>query len=207
MEKYICGGFETNTYLITKNNECIIVDPGLEFYYHKEEVLSKYKVVAILLTHGHKDHIDSIGDFDCPIYIHKEEYKFLTDILYSRYENKNHIRFNFEKLNLIQIEEGHLKISNFDIEVIYTPGHTIGGVCYLYNDKLFTGDTVFCGTVGRTDLPSGNFETLEKSLLKLIKLFKNKDIKIYPGHEESSNFKKEMLNNYYFQSVCNNYKI
>lgn len=78
IEKIVTGTFFTNTYIVSNHGKCVIVDPGLDFKEAAEELKRQYEVVAILLTHGHMDHIDGIRYFDCPIYIHEKELDFLT---------------------------------------------------------------------------------------------------------------------------------
>ena len=93
------------------------------------------------------------------------------------------------------IQEGHKQIGPFEFDVYETPGHTMGSVIYAFDHDMFTGDTLFKGTVGRTDLYGGNFSTLKQSL-KLFRTF-NKNYNIYPGHDEFTTLEKEIAKNPY----------
>lgn len=198
MKKITTGKFETNTYILDSGSECILIDPGFDIANYFDDI-SKYKVVAILLTHCHCDHIDGIGMFDCPIYIHAQDfdglsnhnnlYKLLGDIP----------SFDISKLNIIQIHGGDtLQISKFNIEVIHTPGHTKGSCCFLHKDTLYTGDTLFKNSIGRTDFPTGDHKMILESIKNLTNGMDNK-IRICPGHGENSTIKDEKKNNLFLK--------
>ena len=184
------GMFQTNSYVITNdNNEAIIIDPTFDFYEESIKLKSKYQVKAILLTHAHLDHIDGIRYFlDVPIYISKEELYILNDPnnnLYMEFFG-NDTPFDTNKLNLNLIEdEKTLNLIGYDIEVIKTPGHTIGGLSYKIDNYLFTGDTLFKNSIGRWDFPTGNYHVLMMSIKKLITKYKE-NLLCYPGHDDSS---------------------
>lgn len=199
MKKYILGDFEVNTYLLTNKGFCYIIDPG---YISNDliEDLKKYKLLGVILTHGHLDHIDAIENFNCPIYIHKNDLICLKDERYSCYYLSNKRRsYKLENLD-IKILDDHsiLDFADEKIEVIYTPGHTNGSICLKYKDKLFSGDTLFKGSIGRTDLPSGDMKKMKKSLETLLETLPDY-IKVYPGHGENTTIKFERNNNYYYQ--------
>ncbi len=166
------GELRTNCYIITDNDEAIVVDPGFE----TEKIashLKKIKVKAIILTHGHYDHATEAFKLKeitgASVLIHKDDEAMMVFTTQKRadgYLNDNET-----------FEIGHL---TFDI--IWTPGHTPGGIC-LYSKKeniLISGDTLFAGTYGRTDLPGSSQAQMELSLKKLLKLPPN--TKVYPGH-------------------------
>ena len=201
IKKYTIGSFETNTYIITKGNKCVIVDPALSFNLLLDEIKG-YEVVAILLTHGHLDHIDGIGFVDAPIYISSYDLVNLSDYSYSLYSLVGIIpSYNFNELKINTLEDNDIiYFGDFTFKVIHTPGHTKGSVCYLYYDNLFTGDTLFKESIGRTDLPGGSYKDINKSLEKLIHSV-NGHVKIYPGHGENSNFKAEKENNPYLLKI------
>lgn len=164
------GELQTNCYILTYNDEVIIIDPGDE-----AEKINKYikgNVVAILLTHHHFDHIGAL------LYL-KDKYK--CDV--------------YDYFNL---REGKHKITNFEFEIIYTKGHTDDSITYyFYKDNvMFTGDFLFKGTIGRTDLESGNMDEMINSLNKIKKYDSN--IKIYPGHGDATTLGFEIKNNLYF---------
>ncbi len=196
IKKIITGDFDTNTYLITKDKKCIIIDPGLDFLSTATKIKSEYEVEAILITHGHMDHIDGIQFFDVPVYFPKGDEEFLYDetlSLYRMFGQKS--PFLHSKLDLILVEDGfEFQLLGTSFHVLHTPGHTRGSVCYLTNGVLFSGDTLFHLSVGRTDFPTGNSKSLLASLKKIIKYCKD-TVVIYPGHSEETTIHEERLNN------------
>ena len=198
IEKIVTGSFFTNTYIISNEGKCVIVDPGLGFSKAAEEIKQKYDVEAILLTHGHMDHIDGIKYFDVPIYIHKLDEDFLfnpTLSLYNMFNQKT--PFNKGSLKINNVEDGmELNLIGYRFKVLHTPGHTRGSVCYLYGDKLLSGDTLFNMSTGRTDFPTGSSLDLRKSLSKIIEVCSD-NTAVYPGHEAKTSIKNERKNNPY----------
>lgn len=191
------GAFETNTYLITKGDKAVIIDPGLNFKSILEEV-NKYQIEAILITHGHIDHIDGIGYIDAPIYVGKEDLINFTDLSRSLYKMTN-VKPNYEanKLNLISVCDNEIiNLENFSFKAIHTPGHTEGSYCYLYYDNLFSGDTLFNGSIGRVDFPTGSMKKMKGSLNKIVSLCSDNVI-VYPGHDEKTTIKNEKKHNIY----------
>lgn len=191
------GAFETNTYLITKNDRAVLVDPGLDFLSILDEV-KQYKIEAILITHGHVDHIDGCGYIDAPIYVGKEDLINFSDYSRSLY-NMCYMKPSFDvgKLNLIGVSDNEIiKLENFTFKAIHTPGHTDGSYCYLYFDNLFSGDTLFKNSIGRVDFPTGSSKKMRESLKKIISLFPD-NIKVYPGHDEKTTIKNEKKSNMY----------
>ena len=195
IKKYVAGPFMTNTYLIINDKKGIIVDPtiGLEKYI---DDIKKFDITAILLTHCHIDHIASAHLFDAPIYMSKIDAINIKDNRINL-SNTFGIPFIFPSNNIIGLDDEVLSLNNLKIECILTPGHTSGGMCFLINDSLFSGDTLFQVGIGRTDFPTGNMNDLKRSLLKLKLLPKN--TKIYPGHGELSTLEFELKYNPYLK--------
>lgn len=195
IKTYVAGPFMTNTYLIINDKKGIIVDPtiGLEKYI---DDIKKINITAILLTHCHIDHIASAHLFDAPIYMSKIDAINIKDNRINL-SNTFGIPFIFPSNNIIGLDDEVLSLNNLKIECILTPGHTSGGMCFLINDSLFSGDTLFQVGIGRTDFPTGNMNDLKKSLLKLKCLPKN--TKIYPGHGELSTVEFELKYNHYLK--------
>jgi len=190
-----------NCYFIEDKGSCYIVDPGGE----KEKLINyvkenKLMVVGILLTHAHIDHICAIDAFKAPIYIHRKEYEIFIDNYNSGFKNfGKEVPFDLDKLRIILIRDNDvLPLNDKKIKVIYTPGHTIGGVCYKFGDDLYTGDTLFQGSVGRWDLPTGSLQDLRKSVVHLIDS-QNENIRVHPSHGESTTIGEEIRNNYFYK--------
>lgn len=191
------GDFETNTYLITKNDRAVLVDPGLDFLSILDEI-KEYKIEAILITHGHIDHIDGCGFIEAPIYVGKEDLINFSDLSRSLY-NMTYMRpsYNVKKLNLIGVSDNEIiKLENFTFKAIHTPGHTEGSYCYLYFDNLFSGDTLFKNSIGRVDFPTGSGKKMKESLKKIVSTFPD-TIKVFPGHDEKTTIKNEKKSNMY----------
>ena len=197
IKKFTIGAFETNTYLITKGEKAILVDPGLDFVSILDEV-KKYQVLAVLITHAHVDHIDGCGYIYAPIYVGKEDiinFNDLSKSLYSMAYMKP--SYNSKNLNIIGVSDNEIiNIDEFSFKVIHTPGHTEGSVCYLYYDNLFSGDTLFSGSIGRVDFPGGSMKKMKESLKKL-KSNCSDNIVVYPGHEGKTTMKTEKKSNIY----------
>ena len=199
MKKIVGGfGFDSNCYIISRFDECVIIDPSSEVSQIKEAI-KDMTLTAILLTHGHLDHVDAIGAFDVPVYIHEKELPLLKDNQLNGY-NSFKMKPSFE-LNKIEFRlvKDHDKIPLADeaIEVIHTPGHTIGSVTYYYKDKLYTGDTLFMGSIGNYTFPTGNLNDIKRSILHLMQTYPA-NTKIYPGHGESTTIRQEAKSNPYY---------
>jgi len=184
------GRFKTNCYILfdSKHKKALIVDPGGNID-NFENIISDYSVEYILITHGHFDHILCAKKYKditkAKIVISEADKEFLEkdELNLSKRFLKNGF---LEKFSAdILVNDGDvLPFSEEFIEVISTPGHTIGSVCYKIRNVIFSGDTIFCGTYGHTGFPTGSESLMKKSLKKLYSL--NVDFKIYPGHSKST---------------------
>ncbi len=187
-------------YFDEKTKDGVIIDPG----YYRPDLLTQISdnninVKGILLTHGHYDHmygaLELKNKFNCQIYSGEKETVVTNDpnvSFTSRTDGRKFVADVLLKDNEV-VEIGSIKL-----KVISTPGHTPGGVCY-YDDKtgvLFTGDTLFKGTFGRTDFPYGSFDELKNSLLRLFELPEH--VQVFPGHMEFSTIGDEKRTNRLF---------
>ena len=185
------GDYQTNCYIIrdAASKTCFVIDPG----YQPETVLDRVRalgleVEAILLTHGHFDHVGGVAaiaaDTDCEVYIHAAELNMppmmtAGRLFYTRTYAQGDV----------------LELAGLTIEVMDTPGHTPGSVCLLVEDAMFAGDTLFAGSCGRTDLPGGNSADMKRSLRRLAQL--NKNYSVFPGHGPFSTLEEERRQNPY----------
>lgn len=200
------GLVQANCYIVSNNqNECAIIDPGGEtekiINYIKE---NKLEPKMILLTHGHFDHIASVWDlideYNLPVYAQKEDIEMLENINIALCSMTS-IYFNYKPgLQYNGIDDNDVvKLGELEFKLIHTPGHSKGSCCYAVEDVLFTGDTLFCGDIGRTDLYGGDYNTIKNSLKKISELDKN--YIVYPGHGGSSTIENEKKNNPYIGQV------
>lgn len=199
--KHVSRYMQANCYLVDYDGNGIIIDPCV----NANIVLKNYEgnIKGIFLTHVHFDHFEEIKSYlknDIKIYMHKLGFDKLFDPMKncSIYAN-NQISINLPKDQIIFVQDGlNIEISkNFNVKVIATPGHTDCGVCYTVNDHMFTGDTLFKNTVGRTDLYSSNTAKMYDSLSKLNHIKSN--YFILPGHGEQTTLDDEKSNNIYFR--------
>lgn len=185
-------GLAQNCWILINGEEAVVIDPGCKTPEPILEILkNRAKIVAILLTHNHFDHVRTIKELykktNAPIFIHKNDAEVIEKgwiALEKIQKPKNAVGVSTQK-----IEDGEiLDFGGMKIEVIATPGHTHGSCCFLVGDKLFSGDTLFRENVGRTDLAGGEEKDLKTSLAKLLEL--PNETKIYPGHDKNWTIKK-----------------
>ena len=175
---------DNNAYMLIERGHCIVIDPS-SYGQTIENYINEHKLIfdGILLTHGHFDHIESANElmtkFKVNAYCHKSD-----EIVVNKYNCAEMMSNpNFKPLSdsYIYFNQKELKIKNFKLEVLFTPGHTAGSVCYHYQHYFFTGDTIFYDSVGRWDLPTGNQKQLFDSIKKFMNVVKHDDL-ILPGH-------------------------
>lgn len=198
------GLIGANAYLLIDeaSKEAAIIDLGGDYHAIFDEI-ENYgaKLKYILNTHGHFDHImgeyDAQKEFDVPVYIHENDL-YLAQNLPLQLERFGFVN-NQESPENIQTftEKDVFKLGDTEIKVIHTPGHTPGSVCFLTGSSLFSGDTLFYTSVGRTDFEGGSFAQLSNSIKeKLFKLDDNVDV--YPGHDSKTSIGYEKKYNCYF---------
>ncbi len=187
------GAYQTNCYIAwgDDSDACIVVDPG----YEPERVLAQVKrqgktIAAILLTHGHFDHVGGVKEIaaetDCKVYICPE------DLSMPRQMTAGPLYYTHTYGEGDVVQEAGLTI-----RVLHTPGHTQGSVCLTVEDVMFSGDTLFQDSCGRTDLPGGNWAQIYASLKRLAAL--PEDYKVFPGHGPSTTLKEERMYNPYMR--------
>lgn len=193
----------TNSYIMIneKTGECIVTDPAACPAEFVHEIQSQdLKVKAVLLTHGHFDHILGLDDF-CkeflvPVYAHKAEEPILKDprLNLSGMAGRQYVFAGAE-----YVEDGEeMELAGLKFRVLHTPGHTAGGCCYYFYEEgvLISGDTLFCASIGRTDFPTGSSSQLVRSVRE--KLFVlPEETRVYPGHMEETTIGFEKKNNPY----------
>lgn len=202
------GGLETNCYLVLNEDsgDCLVVDPAAE----PERVIAALKtlnrngggpkVTGIVNTHGHADHIGANArikkEFSCPVYVHRLD----APLLVSPAQNLSASLY-FEEIKSpaadVLVEEGDVLPNN--LKVIHTPGHTPGSICLVGDSFVLSGDTLFCGSVGRWDLLGGDERTLMQSLKKLTKLPAH--FIFYPGHGPSCTIGNELKHNPFLAGI------
>ena len=193
------GAYQTNCYIVQNGANCVIIDPG----YEPDTILrflqaQNLTADAILLTHGHFDHVGAVEKLveatGCTLWMSEGDWS----------QKRNPITAYFYPIancdfTEVQFcEEGEeIPAAGLSFSVMATPGHTHGSVCYRCGDALFSGDTLFAGSCGRTDLPGGNWATIQESLLRLAELPEN--LTVYPGHGEATTIEKEKRQNPYLR--------
>ena len=196
----VLGALQTNCYFVINGSQAIIIDPGAQPSVIKKVIdENKLTVTHILLTHGHSDHIGAVGEIkDCTgakICIHADDADMLTDPKknLSVYMGEPYTTY---KADIILRDGDEFEAAGMRVKVIHTPGHTPGGVCYIIENEMFTGDTLFNMSIGRADFPGSSPEALDNSVVNVLgKIEKN--YRVYPGHGPASALQQEQLMNPY----------
>ena len=187
------GAYQTNCYLVWDENSatCVVIDPG----YEPDTILLEAKklgkeIAAILLTHGHFDHVGAVKDLvaetGCPVYLCPEDLSMPSQMTAGPLYYTNTYG-----------EGDRLELAGLSFKVLHTPGHTPGSVCLMCENVIFSGDTLFWGSCGRTDLPGGSWSTIRVSLKRLAEL--SGDYDVYPGHGDATKLSFERNFNPYLR--------
>ncbi len=195
------GDYQTNCYIVREagSQSCAVIDPG----FTPERVLrflqeKNLTVDAVLLTHGHFDHVGGVEAIvkatGCALWMSQSDW--------SQFKTPENLFFyplancDFTEVSFCE-EAERITAGGVTFAVMETPGHTRGSVCYACEDALFSGDTLFAGSCGRTDLPGGDWSTIRQSLARLTQL--EGDYTVYPGHGESTTLERERMYNPYMK--------
>lgn len=189
--------WESNSYLLVENGKAMLIDAGASLEKIAEALgREQAELVGILLTHGHFDHILSIDalreKYSVPVYVHEADATMLTDGRLNAFTYFFGRERTWHPAERLLSDKDRIPFGDKKISVISTAGHTRGSVCYLVDDLLFSGDTIFADGYGRTDLSGGNFEELSRSLQTLFTF--PKSLRVYSGHGMSATLGDIMRN-------------
>jgi glyoxylase-like metal-dependent hydrolase (beta-lactamase superfamily II) len=206
IDSLVLGSYQTNCYILREEElagDCLVVDTGLEAG-SLSDFLSEHNLspVAVVLTHGHADHIRGVALLrdkfpGIKVYIHKLDSEMLTGAV-SNLSLMEGIRFSTEPADFTLEEGDVVEQAGIKLKVLHTPGHTAGGIC-LYSEEegiVFSGDTLFCAGVGRTDFPGGSMTRLIKSIREKLLGLPDETV-VYPGHGPVTTISQEKANNPY----------
>ncbi len=188
------GVYAANCFILMDEDtkETAVIDPGGD----SEDLIKAVnemdaKVKYILLTHGHTDHTGAAvqlqEEYNVPIYISEKDYRMM--------ENGEYIYGDvIGKVDKFLNEGDTFKIGSIEIKCIHTPGHTPGGICFMVEDVVFTGDTLFAGSIGRTDLAGGDFDAIISNIKNKLMILPD-NITVLPGHGPQSSIGRERVHN------------
>ena len=198
IQTLVVGPLQVNCYIVYEHQSCVVIDPGFE----PERIIKTCEqlglnIEAILLTHGHFDHVGGVQPLvqatGCALWMSQGDWSQVRNPM-------NDYLYPIANCDFTEVqfcEDGQvIRAADLAFSVLETPGHSWGSVCYRCGDAIFSGDTLFAGGCGRTDLPGGDWNTIRESLRRLADLPGNADV--YPGHGESTTLDNERRNNPYF---------
>lgn len=214
IRSFVAPMFATNCWILAsaKGSECIIVDPGMTDISAEVEMIIEeegLKPVAALLTHGHLDHTFSVkplaDGYGIPAYIHPEDRRFIADpigIHGAQFAESLAGMSFFEPEKVELLKDGSiLDLVGLTIKAIHAPGHTRGSLMFTVNDELLiSGDVLFAGSIGRTDLPTGSSSDMKQTLKKKV-LTLDDDLRVLPGHGGETTIKYERKTNPYLKEL------
>jgi hydroxyacylglutathione hydrolase len=204
INRLILGDFETNCYVLRDNSaasDCVIIDTGLEAGALLEFLeANKLNPAALILTHGHADHIAGVEPVrkkfpSIQVYIHKLDSNMLTSAA-ANLSILTGVSLTARKADILVDEGDIIEKAGIKLRVLHTPGHTPGGIC-LYCEKeniVFVGDTLFAGSIGRTDFPNGDMKQLISGIKSKLFVLSEKTI-AYPGHGPETTIGQEKAEN------------
>ncbi|HHV65842.1 MAG TPA: MBL fold metallo-hydrolase [Peptococcaceae bacterium] len=196
IESIITPGMGVNCYLVScdKTKKAILVDPGAGGKKILDWIKGKgFEITTIVLTHGHFDHIGAVDflrkELGVKVAIHGDDAEMLTN------PQKNLSYFTgltikLQPAEILLKDKQELVVGKMTIKILHTPGHTPGGICLLTPEGLLSGDTLFNGSIGRTDFPGGDMKQLIKSIKEKLMVLED-DLSVYPGHEAVTTIGRE----------------
>ncbi len=198
------GHIQSNCYMISTDKAALVIDPGFNSVvvtdFLKE---AKDKERFILLTHAHFDHIGGALNLrnatNTKIAIGNKDNPVLSNTHYNL-SDRFHAKLEPFSADLLLSDQQIITVGDITIKTIFTPGHTAGGVCYLIEDKLFSGDTLFYRSIGRTDFYDGNYSDIEKSIKKLYNTLPDTTV-VFAGHGEKTTIGEEKYENPYIRGI------
>lgn len=204
IKRLVTGTIEENCYLLSKGKEALIVDPGAD----TDKIIAaidqkQVRPIAILLTHTHYDHIGAVDElrarYVIPLYVHPAEKEWLGDPSKNLSADKRK-PVTAKPAEKYLVEDTLYQIGLFHFKVLHTPGHSPGGVSFWFEDEgiVLTGDALFGGSIGRTDLSGSEPEKLIPSIQRHLFTLPDETI-VYPGHREKTTIGHEKKSNPYFQ--------
>lgn len=204
IESIPLGHIGANCYMLSSENAAIVIDPGKSSQYVENFLLANSaEQRIILLTHAHFDHIGAADELrnktGVKIAIGKKDAKALGNT-YLTLSDRFRARVKPFDVDIMLSDGEKILIGDINIKAIETPGHTPGGMCFYIENCLFSGDTLFFDSVGRTDFPGSDYTQLRNSLSKLFTYFED-DVKVYPGHGEATTIGRERCFNPFVREI------
>jgi len=200
LKKVVVSVYETNCYIVGCPDTRLgaVIDPGDDGDYIIDQIKRvELDIKYIILTHGHIDHINAVSDIKnfsgADVLIHEKDKEMLT----SSFGNLSAFTGNTIsqlKADKVLNDGDEIKVGNLTFQVIHTPGHTPGSICLKTGDYIFSGDTLFAGSIGRTDFPGGSYRDIIRSIKEKLMIFEG-DILVLPGHGPETTLENEKIFN------------
>lgn len=206
IDTIVTPGMGVNCYLVScdKTKKAVLIDPGAGSKRISEWLKEKdLDIELIILTHGHYDHIGAVeylrNELNVKVAIHQDDAEMITDPA-KNFSKLLGLNISLHPADIILQDNQEISVGEMTIKILHTPGHTPGGICILTEQGVFSGDTLFDGSIGRTDFPGGDLKTLLKSIREKL-LVLSDEIKVYPGHESATTIGEERKSNPYINGV------